>query len=279
MRLKAKVALGTVQAGLKYGISNHEGQITLSELQNILFLAKTEGVNTIDTAHGYGDAEERLGKFDLQTFQIISKFLPSEQYGSLKNQLQEGLDKLNVKSVYAYLAHRPESLLYNDEWRQLNELKEGGKVNKIGFSLNRPEELTLLLKKHMVPDLIQVPFNYFDNRFVKDMVSLKEKGCEIHTRSAFLQGLFFCDVNQLSAFFDTVKPIIKELRKKNGGMLPGILLNYCLKKDYIDKVVIGINNAMQLQQNLQDLALEKEELSDNMFSIAEEILMPSKWPK
>ena len=49
-----RIALGTVQFGLDYGIANSLGRVTLDESTQILDLAKTNGIRTLDTAILYG---------------------------------------------------------------------------------------------------------------------------------------------------------------------------------------------------------------------------------
>ena len=46
-----KIALGTVQFGIDYGISNNTGKTPFDEVNKILDIAKNYGINTIDTAH------------------------------------------------------------------------------------------------------------------------------------------------------------------------------------------------------------------------------------
>ncbi len=57
-----RLALGTVQFGLDYGISNHDGQVSDEELDAIIALARQAGIDTLDTAQAYGNAEQRLGQ-------------------------------------------------------------------------------------------------------------------------------------------------------------------------------------------------------------------------
>ena len=56
-----KIALGTVQWGLEYGISNKKGIPSNDELDQILSLASVSGINLLDTASSYGNAEMRIG--------------------------------------------------------------------------------------------------------------------------------------------------------------------------------------------------------------------------
>ncbi|WP_343616077.1 aldo/keto reductase [Flavobacterium sp.] len=271
-----KIALGSVQFGMDYGVSNIIGQTSEHEVSNILRLAEDYGISIIDTASAYGNAEKVLGNNDLSKFRIVSKFISQD---NIIAELELSLKKLNQKSIYAYLAHRPLSLLKDQKlWNQLLFLKENKKVEKIGFSLNSLEEIDLLLQENLIPDLVQVPYNYFDNRFKDKLIALKNEGCEIHTRSAFLQGLFFTDVRKLSPFFNEVKDEIKNLQEDFGSDLAKCLLQYVLSLDFIDFVIMGVNDATQLKNNLKDInSVRRLPIRD--FNFTDLILMPSNWPK
>lgn len=279
MRLTNKIGLGSVQFGIAYGVSNTIGQTSDSEVNQILELAKKHEINCIDTASAYGTAEEVLGSKDLSKFDVVSKFMPSEIDGSLINQLNISLEKLKLNSLYGYLSHRPLSLLENpNDWNDLVDLKQEGKVKKIGFSLNEPFELEILLENGFVPDLIQVPYNYFDTRFKNQLIALKANGCEIHTRSVFLQGLFFTNVSKLPDFFEEVKSEIMELQNKYNEKLPAALLRFVLQSDFIDKVIIGVENSKQLETNIESISLDVI-LPTKSFNFPKELVMPSLWPK
>src|SRR6056297_3116795 len=206
--LTQKIGLGTVQFGTDYGISNSGGKVSLEEISKIMDLFKRNGGRILDTASAYGTSEEVLGKFDLSGFDVVSKWLPPAEGESMRKLLNVSLSKLKINKLYGYLAHQPQYLFDNPGiWQQVVQLKSEGRVDKIGVSLNRPEELDTLKDLGIVPDLIQVPYNYFDRRFEWVCREFKQKGGEVHTRSAFLQGLFFVPVKKLPPHFDDVKDI------------------------------------------------------------------------
>lgn len=278
MNLNSKVGLGTVQFGLDYGISNKSGRTNSEEVTKILQYASENDIDTLDTASAYGEAEKILGENNLDGFRVISKFMPPNEKETIRIQLQQSLEKLKQKNIYGYLAHRPMAVLENpNQWDELLKAKEEKLVTKIGFSLNKPEELTKLLEENFIPDLIQVPYNYFDNRFQEQMIDLHSKGCEIHTRSAFLQGLFFMESESLSSHFNEVKPKIKNLQNSIKN-LSGSLLKFVCDCSYIDKVIIGVENLSQLKDNLNGISTA-ENLPVITKNISENILMPSLWQK
>ena len=51
-----RLALGTAQFGLDYGISNTAGQVKPPEVDRILAEAKKHNIDTLDTAIAYGDS-------------------------------------------------------------------------------------------------------------------------------------------------------------------------------------------------------------------------------
>lgn len=273
-----KIGLGSVQFGLNYGIANTEGQTTPKEVIEILNHAKAQKIKYIDTASAYGNSEEVLGATDLSEFRMVSKFKRFNGEAALTKELENSLQRLQVKQLYGYLAHRPEFLIDNKQaWSQLLNLKEQGKVKKIGFSLNHTDELLKLLSLNMFPDLIQVPYNFFDQRFEALMIRLKDKGCEIHTRSTFLQGLFFVDSKQLSSFFEPVKAVLEKMQATYQENLSGALIKYVLEKEFVDVLIMGVNNLQQLQQNLARIKSVKP-ISIKLPEIPERILVPSLWP-
>lgn len=273
-----KLALGTVQFGLDYGISNQFGKTPFSEIRAILDLCRDNGISLLDTASAYGNAEKFIGEAGISDFRVISKFLPNITKQALENQLATTLLNLKTNQLYGYLAHRPRELLKQPwEWEILQEKKVNGTIQKLGFSLDKPLDLHALLENGFVPDLIQVPYNYLDRRFEDDFESLKKGGIEIHVRSSFLQGLFFMDSKQLPSFFEPLKPLLDELKKTTN--LKGELLNFVVGSKFVDRVVIGVESRAQLQENIVSLALAGHRLNPEIPFIEERLLIPSNWPK
>lgn len=277
----SKLALGTVQFGLDYGISNTGGRTAADEVTRIIAFAEKQGIGTLDTAHAYGDSERILGEQNLQNWKIISKF-PAVAGRSLNTIFDESLNRLHVDQLYGYLAHNATLLLENPKlWTDLQKLKTDGKVQKIGYSLYSPAELDRLMQLGMVPDLVQIPFNILDTRFEDRLSALKANGVEIHSRSSFLQGLFFINPKKLPASFDPVVPYLQDLHHQfpNPAERAALLLNFCVSRKNIDKVVIGVNTAEQLQSNLRSFDSTTEIPFPERENINENILNPSKWPK
>lgn len=277
--IQSKIGIGTVQFGLNYGISNMSGKTPSYEVEKILKYAANKRIQYIDTAYAYGVAEKVLGQFDLSNFRVVSKFILKDGIG-LVEQLESSLNNLQVNSLYGYLAHRPLELLINDSenLKTLHAYKSKGVIQKIGASFNSIDEIQMVLDRGVDLDIIQVPYNYLDRRFERLMIELRSKGCEIHTRSTFLQGLFFCDVEKLDPFFDEIKCFLKQIQEFPD--LSAELLSFVLEKDFVDVVNIGVNNLLQFEENVTNIKEEGLRLCEiNYTSINDKILMPSEWPK
>jgi aryl-alcohol dehydrogenase-like predicted oxidoreductase len=277
--LTNKLALGTVQFGLDYGISNNSGQVAKEDVLEIINIASLYGITALDTASKYGNAEDILGNIHLNRFDIVTKFIPETKELTLEKQLINSLNNLKISQVYGYIAHEPKYVFeQKNVWDKLNKFKEQGKVKKIGFSFDYPDEYFIMKKKGFIPDLVQLPYNYFDKRFLIIMERLKQKGCEIHTRSPFLQGLFFLDSNNLSTQFNSVKSIIRNLQLTHKALLQGALLKFVLKNALIDKVVFGVQNKSQLISNIESVTMASD-LDELKMHVENNIVQPSKWVK
>jgi len=194
-----KIALGTVQFGIPYGINNHNGVLSFEEIEQILRTAASAGITLLDTAPVYGDAEEKIGRFSEGGFKVVTK-LPARKnrhpYSKewLYDSVRESIKRLNVKKIYGLLLHKPGDLLEKDGgifFSDLQNLKQEGLVDKIGISIYEPSELVVLSDNYFF-DIVQAPFNILDRRMIDSgwMDRLYKKGIELHVRSVFLQGLF-----------------------------------------------------------------------------------------
>ena len=72
-KLKDKIIIGTAQFGLDYGIANSKGKMKTNEIKKIIKYARTNNIKNIDTAHAYGDSEQRLGNVGIKNFDVIVK--------------------------------------------------------------------------------------------------------------------------------------------------------------------------------------------------------------
>jgi aryl-alcohol dehydrogenase-like predicted oxidoreductase len=277
-----KIALGTAQFGLDYGITNQNGQVSIIEVENILQMAEGGGIDTLDTASAYGNSEEVLGRVGVDNFQVVTKTTSlNGGVNEVIKRFYQSLNNLNKANVGGLLIHDIDEVNYkqfDSLFSRLNELKKEGLVNKIGFSTYTPGQVDLLLKNFDF-DLIQVPFNVFDNRLIQggQLKALNNRGIEIHARSVFLQGLLL-NFKNLPGYFSRWKNQFSEYQdtvEKSGLSLLEYALNFALNAQEIDKVLVGVNSEQQLKEIVQAV---KDPISLDAYSINDiNLLNPSLW--
>ena len=67
----SKISIGTAQFGLDYGISNQRGKVPFSDVENIIELAYSRGIDKLDTASAYGKSEKVLGEIGVKNILFI----------------------------------------------------------------------------------------------------------------------------------------------------------------------------------------------------------------
>lgn len=284
-----KLIIGTVQFGLDYGINNRAGKPGRDEIEEILKRAFQAGIDCLDTAEAYGNAHQIIGDFHRKysdtKFQVISK-IPQKFTGSLTSKIQSYLDELFLDKLEGILFHSYDAYR-NDRYivDELNVFKENGKINKIGVSIYTSAQMENVIDDDLI-DIIQLPFNLLDNSNLRGEVLLKakDKGKIIHTRSAFLQGLFFVDPrgdNQNVRALESELASLKKIAAENRISMHQLALGYCLHQQMIDNVLIGVDNLNQLNQNIADA---QEILPNSVIDAINEIIVeninllnPSLW--
>ena len=284
--MKSKIILGTVQFGVNYGINNVVGQVSQEEVVRILKIAEDSGVMTLDTSAGYGQSEFVLGKAmkeSLTHFNIVSKYPKTDK--GVRETFKESLRQLDVDSIYGYLVHLFKCYEDNPSiFDEMTALKNEGKIQKVGFSLYHVGQLQCLLDRNVKFDILQFPYNIFDRQFESYMPKLVEMGVEIHTRSAFLQGLFFKDINTLPEKLKPLKSYLTTLHQycnDEGITIEQIAFGYVLANEYVKGALIGVDNHTQLEANLKVAShqLHQKDI-DFIRSIAikeKELLNPVNW--
>lgn len=284
-----KIILGTVQFGLDYGINNSFGKPNPGTVFSILNTAYDAGIRILDTAEAYGSAHEIIGQFHKahpsKKFHIITK-LPHHIDGNIYQKIDKYFQQLNISKLKGLLFHSFESYKLNKaSINLLNDLKKSQDIEYIGVSIYTNAQMEEVVLDNDV-DIIQLPYNMFDNHNHRGQIlnKAKNRGKIIHTRSAFLQGLFFTSLQDenkvIQALMDELR-FIRELSENSGESIQKLALNYCLQQSNINNVLIGVDNLNQLNQNLEDADFSlSEELIKKIDSIHVKdinLLNPSLW--
>ncbi|MEZ7862531.1 MAG: aldo/keto reductase [Aeromonadaceae bacterium] len=243
-----RLALGTVQFGLAYGVSNQEGKVSESELSAILTLARQLGIDTLDTAQAYSDAEQRLGAQETADFSVVNKLAPGVQAAQVSQLIEGSLQQLKRSRLDGLLLHRSQDAA-PELFSALQEQQQAGRVGKLGVSVYSPEELEQWLAQGYPLQLVQLPANLLDQRFLRSgwLDRLEALGCEIHVRSLFLQGLLLMAPEQRPKQFQAFNQTLARLDSWRPHMAPlNKALSLITALPQVSRFVVGVCHAHEL---------------------------------
>lgn len=284
-----RLALGTVQFGLEYGVANRGGQVSAEDAATILDRALKMGINALDTAIAYGVSEERLGRIGVKEWNVVTK-LPSvpestnDIDGWVEGAVTGSVRRLQISKLYGLLLHDPRQLagtMGDPLFEALTHLREQGLVEKIGISIYHPADLDAICGRYSL-DLVQAPFNVLDRRLATSgwLTRLHDAGTEVHVRSAFLQGLLLMPPGTRPRSFSRWQPVWDRwdqwLSYSNLTALRASL-GFALSEPGVDRVVVGVDNLAQLEEIFATVgqaipAPPKELMTDDL-----DLIDPSRW--
>lgn len=287
--MNSKIILGTVQFGMQYGINNTTGQLTKDEVFRILDSAYDSNIKVLDTAAAYGNAEKKIGNYiqsrSDKAFKIITK-CNLKQGATPLESLKLSLRKLNVDKVDTFMFHSFDDFKETDQ-NDIEKLAEqkGESYLKLGISVYTNEQADEICAYDLF-EVVQLPFNALDNHNLrgKTLKKLQANAIETHTRSVFLQGLFFMDVNKIPLKLQPLKTYLEQIdtiaKDFNVG-ISALALQYALSKLYIDGLLIGVDSLEQMENNITMLASEVSHQAihaiDDIAVDESHLLNPAKW--
>ncbi len=297
----SRITLGTAQFSSGYGIANTIGNLSLKDAHHILETATTLGVSVIDTAPIYGEAEQILGSFfskqhqkkmptistKISDLKQIHTLEPEQVYLFMKSQVILSASKLQLNKIPICLLHDASNMNNPNVISSLLRLKEEGLVDKIGVSIYHPDEVVTFLNTGIF-EVIQLPISLLDIRLIKNglLHKLHQKGILIFARSIFLQGLFFLDYEKLPSHLAFAKDYLKQVHQiaeKAGVSVPQLAFAFVRDIPEITSLVIGAENAQQLQQIVSLLEMKpipqkiNKEILDTFNNVPERLINPSLW--
>ena len=266
-----KIAIGSAQFGMDYGVSNKYGKSDKTEVLKILNYAYENGVNIIDTAPSYGHSENTLGELiKNQNWNIITKTpIFSDNYFDrshseyLRKSFYQSLSNLGQQNIHGFLIHSCADLLKPGGkllYKQMEILKGIGIIKKIGVSVYNSNQIELILEKFDI-DIIQLPINIFDQHLYLDgwLDKLKNNNIEIHARSVFLQGLLLMQPEAIPKYFLPIKEKIELFTESARNLSLSRLelaLAYVNGISEIDSIIVGANTINQFQEIIKANKIE-----------------------
>ena len=249
---------------MHYGINNSTGQLSEEKVFEILDSAYKSNIKMLDTAAAYGNAEKRIGNYiqsrSDKTFKIITKFNLKQGDTPLES-LEKSLSNLKVNQVDTIMFHSFEDFKQTSK-KDIEKLvaQKGETFLKLGISLYTNEQADEICDYDLF-EVVQTPFNALDNQNLRGetLTKLQKNAIENHTRSVFLQGLFFMDVNKIPIKLHPLKPYLEQIdliAKDFNVEKSALALHYPLSKSYIDGLLIGVDSLEQMENNINMLASE-----------------------
>ena len=219
-----KIALGTAQFGLNYGVSNKQGKTSKKQVLSILKYAHENNINFLDTAANYGNSEEVVGEVNLvKNWNIITKTISfqddqitNRDTNKLKKYFNNSLKKLKKESIYGLLIHSCDDLFKpggDKLFKEIENIRSSGCVEKIGVSVYNNNQIDRLLSEYDF-DLVQLPISILDHRLIESgaLEKIKDTGAEIHARSVFLQGILLMPLDVVPSYFLPIRKKLESLK-------------------------------------------------------------------
>ena len=295
------LSLGTVQLGMDYGIHNANGKPSLETSFRILDAAMAAGINTLDTAAGYGNSEEVIGAW-LKTVPaenrpfIVTKAAKLDHSSldalraDLKERVKTSRERLGLSQLPLLMLHNCEDYLCDKENVKLifEELKASGDILYSGISAYSNHDYGELAASGF--DAVQIPVNIFDWGQIENggLQKLKDSGMMIFVRSVYMQGLVFQDPETLPAHMAFCKETLVKFRTlcDKYQLSPAVLaLSYALTLPGVTSLVLGSETVEQVQQNAQLLnatvtlsPAQMAEIRENFLNTDIKVLNPGLWP-
>jgi aryl-alcohol dehydrogenase-like predicted oxidoreductase len=292
----ARLGLGSVQWGQRYGIANTAGQPSTDDVSRMLEIADRAGVRTIDTARDYGSSEAIIGELVPRTgWRIVTKLaaqLPAtssdDAVAAASASVTESLSALREPVLDTLLLHRLEHMTNWDGavWRALIAMRDTGRIQHLGISALRPNEAWAALG-HPDVDVIQVASNLFDQRLVRAgfFEAAVAAGKEVFVRSVFLQGVAHLHPDRLPSHVAVLRPSLIEIREFAAirGWQTFAPFLYFAYDTPGARVLIGAEAVTQVAECLAEWALAQEryeavrELAAAIPELPTSVLNPWEW--
>jgi aryl-alcohol dehydrogenase-like predicted oxidoreductase len=280
----SELSLGTVELGLDYGID--ATRPSEDEACDLLHYAIDRGINLIDTARAYGDAERIIGralKNRRHEYVLIGKVLPSE----VRSQVETSLATLKTDHIDLMLIHcRAEQTLPDREtFEELDKLRQAGKIRFIGSSVYGPEAATAAIHSGWF-DCIEVGYSVLDRRIETGVLALAEsKDVGVIARSVLLKGSLSERYLLLPEALHSLKECIRQLAQIAGSpsRLPELAYRYVCGRSLPHSALIGTASRAEIDACIG--YLERGPLSPEEIRAVQSIhlenerwLNPGNWP-
>lgn len=297
----SQIGLGTVEIGLAYDIAE-QAVPDEAVAETILRSAIELGVTYIDTARGYGVAEERIGKFGISRMEDVvigtkcAQFLEKgedprgkELAQRIRDEVEESLRLLKVDSLPLVQLHggSSEQIERGELIEIMQGLKDEGKIQHVGIA-TRGEEAPLAAIASGFFETIQAAYSILDQRMsARVLAAAQEANVGVINRSVLLKGALTPKrsvlpdgLALLKEHADRAEAVAEEL----GTDLPSLAIRFVLSHGAASTALIGTTKPKNLERALTAAADGPlpQEVLEKLYAIAvddPDQVDPARWPK
>lgn len=231
-----KIELEAAQFGSNYKCS-------YDDIQNLLEFAKGNSISSVCISANNSVVEKILGQCRIDDFDITTKTISidrtltrNDNFENIKYEFYNTQKKLGYIELYGLILNADDIL--SDQglaiWDLITDFKDKQYVYKTGVRVENPNELIEIIDMIDI-DIVHLPLNLLDQRFVCLLKEIKRKGIEIHTYSTFLQGVLLLNEYQIPEYFREIKHILTSIPEPK--MAYALSFPKLIKE--VDKIILG----------------------------------------
>lgn len=241
-----RLVIGTAQIQAGYGLTV-KSDLSISKFKAILEGAESHGIDWIDTAQSYGEAESWISRTKTEKYCIATKIsIANQNTESLIKKVDSSRDMLGDKQIKIIFAHDWEKSSFLDK-RSFISLRDSYPSIRFGASLYETSSIDEIISQEVKPSTLQIPLSVLNQSFLPLIEECKVAGIDVWGRSLFLQGAidYLSPKNPFKEHPDIKKLQVFCSKHEVTPLEVAILF---AQSTSLDKFVIGFENSNQLKE-------------------------------
>jgi aryl-alcohol dehydrogenase-like predicted oxidoreductase len=238
----SSLIFGTAQFLQNYGLRGPNDVDERDLLETCLRL----GIDTVDTAPSYGEAEVLIGAH-LPGARVHTKIPGGSKPAEA---LLSSLSRLNRSSVDVLYFHDPATHLQDSKTVDEGLRLVGRGIDSLGISVYTEEEFDAAVEDDRI-DVIQVPANVLDRRFTSErLLEARRLGKRVYARSVFLQGILLRSLQEVFPNEPLRESVahLDRICSDVGLSRLELALRWVAGANQFDGVIVGALSAVQLEE-------------------------------
>jgi aryl-alcohol dehydrogenase-like predicted oxidoreductase len=283
----SEISLGTAELGMTYGI--HASKPTETEAAALLHQALDQGINLLDTARAYGDAEAIIGRNvggRRNEYILLSKVAAAGR-DTVREMVDWSLRELRTDRIDIMLVHcgygaAPDA----DTVSALVACQSAGKLRCLGASVYGEQAALAFIDAEWC-ECVEIAYSALDRRPEAAVLQrAAERDTGVIARSVLLKGALTPRSSLLpDAFRQLTDGAARVLAAMGVGSteLPGYAYRYALGHPAVASALVGASQPCELKAAIeaaQEGPLDGDVVMRirNLPLLGEEWLNPGRWP-